>query len=103
MISRCILTRGRVFHCGWILERRFADITVQKRNTLGRGAKLVVDRSFYNVSGFFGHDVIILGSWIVHQVQISVVAEAVSFRVKNRFTFGTGLDLSKVIYNLSLF
>jgi hypothetical protein len=77
MVARHVLTGGGVFQAGGILVRGFAHITVQKRISLCSRTKLVVDRSFDDVLGLFGLDVVILRAWIVRRVQVSVGAESV--------------------------
>ena len=99
-----ILAWRGILKTGWVLERRFGNISVEQGDSVSDSSELGVNRSLNDILGFPGVTIVILRAWIVNSVKISLVlgCESISLRVEYVLALGTGLDFLKIFNNLSL-
>ena len=98
MMPRCVLVWRRIVEVCGILKRGLVNISTQKGVSDRNLAKLCIDRSFDYILRLLGMCVIILGTWIVHCVQVSVRFESICHRIEDSFSLGARLDLGEVLH-----
>ena len=99
-----ILAWRGILKTGWVLERRFGNISVEQGDSVSDSSELGVNRSLNDILGFPSVTIVILRAWIVNSVKISLVlgCESISLRVEYVLALGTSLDFLKIFNNLSL-
>ena len=102
MLPRWILAWRRIFAACWVLKGWLRHIPVQKWRALLNWVKLSVNRSFNNVLWFLGVGIIVLRSWVIDRVEVSVWLPAIGAWVEHGFGPWTSLHLSKVFNQSSL-
>ena len=97
MMSWCILLWRRIVETSWILEWRLANISLQKGVSDGNSTETGVNWPFDDILRLLGVCVVVLGTRIVHSVQISVRFESIGHRIEDSFCLGARLDLGEVL------
>ena len=97
MMSRCILVRWGIVKVSRILEWGLVNISAEERVSDGNSTETGVNWPFDDILRLLGVGVVVLGTWIVYSVQISVRFEPVGHRIEDSFSLRACLDLSKVL------
>ena len=84
-MSWCILLWRGIVETSWILEWRLANISLQKGVSDGNSTETGVNWPFDDILRLLGVCVVVLGTRIVHSVQISVRFEPIGHRIEDSF------------------
>ena len=97
MMSWCILVWRGIVKAGRILEWRLVNISAKKGVSDRNSTETGVNWPFDDILRLLSVCVIVLGTWIVHSVQVSVLFETIGHRIEDSLSLGARLDLSKVL------